>query len=202
VALLLVRGADPATRATSGVDALTVTASYRGTSASVRRLLEAGAASGPPPGVRVTHTPLALASMSGDLETATALLARGAAPSAVALAESITFDNPHITRLLLERGADASIEERTGVTLLHWAVITNRPGAIPLLAAAGLDVNRKDSFGFTPLMYAATIDQGHTRLIEALLAAGADRGVRNHEGRTAPEQARRLGHAALADALR
>ena len=140
--------------------------------------------------------------MSGDLDAATELLRRGAEPSAVALAESITFDNPHVTRLLLERDADATIEERTGVTLLHWAVITNRPGAIPLLVGAGLDINRKDSFGFTPLMYAATIDQGHTRLVEALLAAGADRGVRNREGRTAREQARRLGHGALGEALR
>ena len=63
-------------------------------------------------------------------------------------------------------------------------------------------IEGKDSFGFTPLMYAATIDQGHTRLVEALLAAGADRGVRNREGRTAREQARRLGHGALAEALR
>jgi ankyrin repeat protein len=202
VSLLLARGADPAARAPSGTDALTVAASYRGTAASVRRLLDAGVAPAPPPDVRVKHTPLALASMSGDLETVTELLARGAEPSAVALAESITFDNPHVTRLLLARGADASIEERTGVTLLHWAVITNRAEAIPLLAAANLDVNRKDSFGFTPLMYAATIDQGHTRLVEALLAAGADRRMRNQEGRTARQQAQHLGHSVLARALR
>jgi hypothetical protein len=51
-------------------------------------------------------------------------------------------------------------------------------------------------------MYAATIDQGHTRLVEALLAAGADRRMRNQEGRTARQQAQHLGHSVLARALR
>jgi ankyrin repeat protein len=35
-----------------------------------------------------------------------------------------------------------------------------------------------------------------------LLAAGADRNIRNDEGRTALEQARRYKHTALANALK
>ena len=51
-----------------------------------------------------------------------------------------------------------------------------------------------DGFGFTPLMYAATLDQGETGALEALLKAGADRSVKNEEGCTPLQQAHRLGH--------
>ena len=72
---------------------------------------------------------------------------------------------------------------------------------IPELARAGVDINAIDEAGFTPLMYAATIDFGDTTTLQALLAAGADRTIRNASGRTALQQARRLGHQTLAKAL-
>ena len=201
VALLLSRGADATARAPSGVDALTTAATYRGTALSMALLLDKGAAAAPPADVRVPHPPLAYAAMSGDIEATGLLLASGVGASAEALSESVTFGNATVTKSLLDAGASAQISERSGVTLLHWAVITNRPAAIPLLVAAGAAIDAKDDFGFTPLMYAATIDVGDTRLVSALLQAGANRQLRNADGRTPRQQATASGHRALAEAL-
>jgi ankyrin repeat protein len=204
VAVLLKRGArvQAQARAASGADAVTVASTYRGAAASIRLLLEAGAAPEPPGDVHVRHSPLVYASMNGDRDIVTTLLSHGAGATADALAESITFDNIDVTRALLAAGANAKATEQTGVTLLHWAVIANRPAAIPLLASAGVDINARDEAGFTALMYAATIDQGGTELVSALLAAGASRTQRNKAGRTALQQAQFLGHTVLARALR
>jgi ankyrin repeat protein len=202
VALLLSRGADATTRAPSGVDALTTAATYRGTALSIALLLDKGAAAMPPADVRVRHTPLAYVAMSGDIETTGLLLASGVKASEDALSESVTFGNAMVTKSLLDAGANAQISERSGITLLHWAVITNRPAAIPLLVAAGAAIDAKDDVGFTPLMYAATIDVGNTRLVSALLQAGANRQLRNADGRTPRQQALHLGHRQIAEALK
>jgi ankyrin repeat protein len=63
-------------------------------------------------------------------------------------------------------------------------------------------LNATDDNGFTPLMYAATVDVGDTQALKALLESGADRTIRNDQGRTPLEQARRFKHARIADALR
>jgi ankyrin repeat protein len=92
--------------------------------------------------------------------------------------------------------------ESSGINLLHWATIANRANLIPLLAAAGVPVNAKDEAGYTPLMYAATIDFGETASLRALLKSGADGRIRNADGRTAAEQARWFQHANLESALK
>jgi len=71
-----------------------------------------------------------------------------------------------------------------------------------VLVKAGVPVDAIDDFGYTPLMYAATVDEGDIETLKALLAAGADRSIRNDQGRTAFEQARRYKHRAIADALK
>ena len=73
---------------------------------------------------------------------------------------------------------------------------------IPALAAARVPINAMDDNGFTPLMYAATIDFGDAEVLKALVKAGADKSVRNSEGRTALAQARHYKHAHLEAALR
>jgi ankyrin repeat protein len=200
VRLLLSRGA-------STTGALTIAASYRGTADSVRALVDAGAAVNPPAAQRVRNTPLVFASMSGDLENVKLLLAHGADPSVgsqtnLPLGAAITFGHPDVVQALITAGASTGIRESTGINLLHWAAITNRPGVIPLLAAAKVPLDALDDYGYTPLMYAATIDFGDTAVLNALLKAGADRKVKNDEGRTALEQARYYHHTLLEAALR
>jgi ankyrin repeat protein len=204
VRLLLSRGADARTRAgpgTSGNDALTIATTYRGTAAAVRSLLDAGADTEPPEGVRVRHAPLVWASMTGDLENIKLLIARGAKASDTALSEAVTFGYAEIVRMLITAGTNANIVESSGINLLHWAAITNRPAVIPVLAEAGVPIDATDDNGFTPLMYAATIDFGDAEVLRALLNAGADKAIRNSEGRTALAQARRYHHSILAAAL-
>jgi ankyrin repeat protein len=207
VRLLLARGADPRARTASGIDALTIAAAYRGTAASIEALLAAGAEARVPAGLRVRASPLVFASMTGDLANVQRLLAAGAGASAAAgsqtpLTAALTFGYADVARTLIAAGASASITESTGINLLHWAAITDTPAVVPVLIKAGVPVNATDENGFTPLMYAATIDFGDTTLLKALIAAGADRNIRNDEGRTAPEQARHYGLAEVEAALR
>lgn len=203
VRLLAARGAQPRVRTGSGIDALAVAASYGGTAASLRALIDAGAQAQPPPGTRLKHSPLAFAAMTGDLASVQLLLAHGADPKAdTSLSEGVTFGHPEVVRALVAAGASVKVAESSGINLLHWATIANRPAVIPVLVAAGVPLNATDERGFTPLMYAATIDFGDDEVMKALLAAGADRTVRNAEGRTPLEQARRFKHQRLEDALR
>ena len=140
--------------------------------------------------------------MSGDVENVRLLLSRGAEPSAEALSEAVTFGYPDVVQAFIRSGADATITESSGINLLHWATITNRSSIIPVLAAAHVPLDATDDFGFTPLLYAATLDHGNTETLKELLKAGADRGVRNPKGRTPLEEARRYKHFQLADALK
>ncbi|HVQ12148.1 MAG TPA: ankyrin repeat domain-containing protein [Vicinamibacterales bacterium] len=200
VRLLVARGADVKSRGAAGTDALTIAAAHYGTSASLRALLDAGADLQPPE--RARHSPMQYAAMSGDIESVRLLLVRGAEASAEAVSESVTFGHPDVVQALVDAGANVRLTESTGINLLHWATITNRATVIPVLVKAGVPLDATDDFGYTPLMYAATVDEGDTETLRALLAAGADRTIRNDESRTALEQARRYRHTELADALR
>lgn len=202
VRLLIARNADVKVRTGSGTDALTVAAAYRGTAGSLERLLSAGAEVQAAQGVRTRHSPLVFASMTGDLENVRLLLSRGAEPSAEALSEAVTFGYPDVVQAFIRAGADAAITEASGINLLHWATITNRSSVIPVLAAAHVPLNSTDDFGFTPLLYAVTLDHGNTDTLNELLKAGADRRIRNPKGRTPLEEARRYRHSRLADALK
>jgi ankyrin repeat protein len=202
VKLLLSRGAKVKTRARSGVDALTVAASYYGNAASISALLGAGAEAEVPDGVKSAHSPLGLATMSGDLEAVKLLLAHGADPAAgYPLGEAITFNHPQIAEALIKAGSSADAVESTGVNLLHWATITNRPALIPVLVKAGVPLNDVDENGYTPLMYAAEIDFGDTRVLNALLAAKADTQVKDRDGKTALQHAQTLKHREIEKVL-
>jgi len=201
VQLLVRRGADVMARAPSGVDALIVAAAHYGTSSSVRLLLDAGASPDAPDGVRVRRPPLVLSAMTGDLDNVRLLLSHGTEASAEALSEAVTFGHAPIVQALVDAQVDVQLTEASGINLLHWATITNRPSVIPVLVKAGVPIDATDDFGFTPLMYAATVDVGDTAALQALLDAGATRNIRNGDGRTPLEQARRLRHGQIVNVL-
>ena len=165
-------------------------------------MLDAGGSAAPPDDVRVRREPIVLASMAGDAENVRLLLSHGAKASSEAAAEAVTFGYADVLKALVAAGAEVSGAESSGINLLHWATITNRTDVIPILIAAGVPIDDEDGFGFTPLMYAATLDQGETGALEALLKAGADRGIKNEDGRTPLQQAQRLGHKQHANVLK
>jgi ankyrin repeat protein len=92
----------------------------------------------------------------------------------------------------------------------RWLLGAARRGELESLAdaiEAGGDVNVRlrpeeshRALGGTPLSCAA--GRGRMDLVEVLLAAGADSGLRGHDGRTAADLAEQNGHAAIAAMLR
>ena len=139
--------------------------------------------------------------MTGDIDNVKLLLSRGAEPAEKAFSQAATFGYPDVVRALIAAGADTKLKDGSGINLLHWAAITDRPSLIPILAEAHVPVNDMDDHGFTPLML-PTIDFGNDDVLKALLNAGADKSIRNYEGRTPLAQAQHYKHSRLEQVLR
>jgi ankyrin repeat protein len=208
VALLLERGADSGSVNALHHTALMVAANHRGTTAIVRMLLDRGAAGGAPPNQPPGQTvsPLLYAVWSGDTDKVALLLDKGAEVDAkVSIGGGIFTARPiqiaifqrdvPMLRLLAGRGASTSALSEGGIGLVTDAVFSNDPDVVSAVLALGADVNQVDEHGETPLMHAASIDYGDSRVIEVLLAAGARRDVAAPDKRTARDMARGYGHA-------
>lgn len=104
---------------------------------------------------------------------------------------------------LLERGASARIMGRAFEQNLavHAACAGRRLGkaAFTKLVAATGDPNALQKQGYTPLMIAA--GNGFVDAVDALLAAGASRTLKQADGKIAADLARERGHHDLAKKL-
>ena len=103
------------------------------------------------------------------------------------------FRHPEVARLLLDRGADASMASNNTLRLapLHSAVASDSFELVDLLLACGADPNPREASGSTPLHSAA--GHGNRAVIDRLLAAGADRDARTNDGKTPADVARQYG---------
>lgn len=106
---------------------------------------------------------------------------------APALHVAIGAHSERMVRLLLQYGADPSIKDRnSGFTPLHVAASKTQDISIKIVRAllqAGSHVNAQSyQNGNTPLHYAILVDNTDVRNI--LLENGADKKIRNHDGRT------------------
>ncbi|MBI1792182.1 MAG: ankyrin repeat domain-containing protein [Acidobacteria bacterium] len=211
VKLLVERGADVKAKAKSRYTALMCASLYRGTSDILKVLLVKGAEAAPGPGVMFSASPLFLAALAGDPENITLLRSKGADPNrkmilfgffpSSALLTAVTFGDPEVVKALVAAGADVREKDPDGMSALHWAALSDHVGVTRVLVEAGGLLNATDKHGYTPLMYAATVDFGSAEMVSALLNAGADPQVRNKDGRTALAQAKHYRYAHIQTAL-
>ena len=101
---------------------------------------------------------------------------------------AVAGDTTALAQALADGAAIDSLDTRrarNGRRALNWAALNDRPDAIAFLVRRGATVNAVNLTGFTPLHHAA--EAGSVAAARALIAAGADPAVPNHEGVT-PEQ--------------
>ena len=110
-----------------------------------------------------------------------------------------------VLRLTLAAGADVSSTNRYGGTALIPASEHGHVETVQILIAAGVPVNHANNLGWTAMQEAILLNNGGPRQLEVvrlLLDAGADPDIRDPEGRTALQNAERLGFAEIAALIR
>lgn len=108
-------------------------------------------------------------------------------------------------QLTLAHGADVASTNRFGGTALIPASEHGHVETVRILIAAGVPVNHVNKLGWTAMQEAILLNNGGPRqqeVVRQLLAAGADPGIRDPQGRTALENAERLGFGAIAGLIR
>ena len=92
--------------------------------------------------------------------------------------------------LLVEAGADLFDTDHEGVSVFDVAITYNNPGMVKRIIDAGVDVNetRRNS-GFTPLM--AAVCYNRKEIVTMLLDHGADKTLRDRQGLTGADYARK-----------
>lgn len=105
-----------------------------------------------------------------------------------------------VAEYLLDAGAEIDARDNSGRTALMFAASGPFPEAVGLLLERGAEVNVQGTLeGFTPLMTAAA--EGLADVVRILLAAGADRDIKDEDGDTALSFARQNGHTEVVELL-
>ncbi len=101
---------------------------------------------------------------------------------------------------LLTKGADVNAGQGDGMTALHWAAMRGDVALARLLLQAGASPKAATRVGaYTPLLLAAKA--GYGDVVAALLASGADAGVKTDNGTTALMFAAASGDVASVEQL-
>jgi ankyrin repeat protein len=179
----------------------------------VSLLLKSGAKLVPEKGVEVRNgaNPLFFAVTTGDIEMTDVLLNAGAQVNSrmmllgridtTAVLYAALAGDAAMVGHLIKKGADPNETDRDGISLLAWAALGNHLDTVKVLLANKANVNTVDKLGMTPLLYAASIDYGDVRVVEALIAGGADMGAKNKEGLTAVALAKGYKHPGISALL-
>jgi len=154
----------------------------------INALLDAGADVNSADGVGIR--PLHLAASWRASSTIKLLRARGADPNVEGVGGKRPLDilivDPRAdlqaelatVRALLEAGASSNAPDPAGLPALHRAVLGGRVALAELLLDFKADPNGRDGTGRTPLMLAAATTSPNSRMVELLIARGADPNLR------------------------
>ena len=165
----------------------------------------------PPGGQRKLDQRLVLAAKANDAVLVARLIREGGnvnakdpiQDSAFLYAGAEGFNE--VLRLTLANGADVRSTNRFGGTALIPASEHGHVETVRILIAAGVPVNHVNKLGWTAMQEAILLNNGGPRqqdVVRQLLDAGADPNIRDPEGRTALENAERLGFAEIARLIR
>ena len=149
---------------------------------------------------RQGETALSVAAFTGNDQLAELLIARKAAPDTIdatgkgVIVYAAARGAAHIVELLLDAGVDPNRRYRADLTPLMWAAghadnVAEAKGlrTVEVLLSRGAKIDLVDDRGRSALMIAAGLDHG--AIAKALLAAGADRALRDNTGKTAADLA-------------
>lgn len=107
---------------------------------------------------------------------------------ATPLHEACLCGTAPVVRVLIAAGSDVRASNREGATPLHFLAqgyrLEGAEAIIPLLVAKGAAIDQQDSRNRTPLHYAAG-GLAPASTLAAFLKAGANRGLRDSDGKTA-----------------
>jgi hypothetical protein len=100
------------------------------------------------------------------------------------LMNAVAAGKDEIVELLLKRGADPNVQDKLGFTALHCAAQDYRIAVMKLLLDNGAEVDVQDGYGNTALWRATSNSRGRGDAIKLLLSAGADRTLKNKNGKS------------------
>ena len=99
-----------------------------------------------------------------------------------AMRVAVEMSSQSAVMMLVSRGADINLADRTGVTPLIAAVQANSVDSVIHLLRLRVDVNRAGPDGDTPLLVA--VSEQNTPLVDILLGQQANVNIANSEGKT------------------
>lgn len=145
---------------------------------------------------RNNSTALAKAAYQNRVEAARVLVAAGAdvnrkddsEQSPFLIATSEVGDDPRLLELFLAHGGDVTATDSYNGTGAIRAAHRGYAQIVDRLVVAGVDVNHVNRLGWTALLEAVILGDGeeaHREVVRRLLRAGADRSIRDPQGRTA-----------------
>ncbi|XP_014209663.1 uncharacterized protein LOC106640224 [Copidosoma floridanum] len=144
-------------------------------------------------------TPLHLAVRSGHLQTVDVFFRHGInVASNPLLHVAIEFGFKDLSYYLIEHNADVHAQIMN-VGPLYVAAAVGQIEIVELLLAKGVEIDVKDTEGFTPLL--AAVDKGHKDIVELLLKNGADLHARTNTSATTLHIAATNGDAEMVDLL-
>jgi ankyrin repeat protein len=195
VALLLDRGASIDAQDLEGSSALSQ-AAENGRLSVVQLLAQRGANVNLPG--RTGITPLEAAAYMGSVPIVEFLTEKGADPKIVdktgkaAIVYAAGRGFSPVVRLLLEQGVDVNARYGNDLTVLMWAAgysdeagVQDVTEVMTMLLDRGAHVDDADNRGRTALMIAAELN--HAEAVDLLLARGADKTLKDKEGKRASD---------------